>query len=109
MKIPLATYRLQFNADFQFKDAEKVLDYLTDLGISDIYASPIFKAGRESTHGYDIINFNSVNPELGGEEAFEHCREKAENFALGWIQDFVPNHMAYDCENQMLTDLFENG
>lgn len=109
IEIPRATYRLQFNADFQFKDAEKILDYLTDLGISDIYSSPIFKSGRGSTHGYDIIDFNRINPELGGEESFDRLIENAKHYKLGWIQDFVPNHMAYDCENQMLTDLFENG
>ena len=71
MRIPQATYRLQFSPKFGFKQAERILDYLAELGISDIYASPIFKAKSGSLHGYDITDPNQLNPELGSNEDFE--------------------------------------
>ncbi len=109
MKIPQATYRIQFNSNFQFADAEKIVDYLADLGISDIYASPIFKARKGSTHGYDVVDPNQLNPELGNGEAFESLMEKVQGENLGWVQDIVPNHTAYDSENALLMDVLENG
>lgn len=109
MKIPLSTYRLQFNPDFQFKEAQEIVGYLAELGISDIYASPIFKARKGSTHGYDVVDFNQINPEIGGAKAFEDLIQEVKHHGLGWLQDFIPNHMAYDDENQMLVDLLENG
>jgi (1->4)-alpha-D-glucan 1-alpha-D-glucosylmutase len=64
MYVPTATYRLQFGPSFGFKDAETIVPYLHKLGISDIYASPVFKANKGSTHGYDVTNPNELNPEL---------------------------------------------
>ena len=66
MNMPTATYRIQFNPAFGFKNAQPVISYLADLGISDLYASPIFKAVKGSTHGYDVVDPNQLNPELGG-------------------------------------------
>ncbi|OPX20620.1 MAG: malto-oligosyltrehalose synthase [Desulfobacca sp. 4484_104] len=109
MKIPRATYRLQFNADFNFAQARELAPYLAELGISDIYASPIFKARRGSRHGYDVVDFNRLNPELGSEADFQDLISTLKGLGLGWIQDLVPNHMAYDGENPMLMDIFENG
>ena len=71
MRIPVATYRLQFNRNFRFSDARDIVPYLHDLGISDVYASPIFQARAGSTHGYDIVDPNQLNPELGLEGEFE--------------------------------------
>ena len=62
-QIPLATYRLQFNPGFRFRDAELLVPYLHRLGISDIYASPVLKARRGSAHGYDITDPTTLNPE----------------------------------------------
>ena len=109
MRIPIATYRLQFNPSFTFKDAQGVVPYLSEFGISDIYASPIFKARQGSTHGYDVVDFNQINPEIGGEEGFEELTREVKRRGLGWVQDFIPNHMAYDSENQMMIDVLENG
>ena len=66
---PRATYRLQFNADFGFADAAALAPYLEDLGISHVYASPVFAARPGSTHGYDIVDHNRLNPELGAPDA----------------------------------------
>ena len=109
MKIPSATYRLQFTPDFGFAEASEVLPYLHDLGISDIYASPIFHARAGSRHGYDVVDPNRLNPELGSDEAFASLIEQSRRQGLGWVQDIVPNHMAYDGQNRMLMDVLENG
>ncbi|NMF84372.1 malto-oligosyltrehalose synthase [Nodosilinea sp. P-1105] len=109
MHIPLATYRLQFNPTFGFDAAQDILDYLQTLGISDIYASPIFKARAGSTHGYDVVDPTQLNPELGGEEAFGALIEAVQQRGMGWLQDIVPNHMAYDSENPLLMDILEHG
>ncbi len=109
MKIPWATYRLQLCPAFGFGETEKILDYLSDLGISDIYAAPILKPVKGCPHGYDVVDHSLINPELGGLEGFERLSQAAQRKGLGWIQDIVPNHMAYSSENKMLMDVFENG
>ncbi len=109
MRIPSATYRIQFNPNFTFRDAESVIGYLAELGISDLYASPIFRARKGSQHGYDVVDANALNPELGDEDDFGRLREAVREQGLGWIQDLVPNHMAYNHENRILMDVLENG
>lgn len=109
MAIPTATYRLQFNADFKFKDAENIVTYLQKLGISDIYASPIFKACTGSSHGYNIVDPCQLNPEIGTREEFENLSEILQKQEMGWLQDIVPNHMAYHSENELLMDVLANG
>ena len=109
MRIPLVTYRIQFNADFGFQSAKNIIAYLAELGISDLYASPIFKARAGSTHGYDVVDPNQTNPELGTPEDFAELGNAIQQYEMGWLQDIVPNHMAYDSQNQMLMDVLENG
>ncbi len=109
MRIPIATYRLQFSPAFGFDKARQVLDYLQQLGISEIYASPIFQARKDSEHGYDVVDHNRLNPQLGSEEDFRTLSDAVKSRGLGWLQDWVPNHMAFDAENPMLTDVLENG
>jgi (1->4)-alpha-D-glucan 1-alpha-D-glucosylmutase len=109
MRIPAATYRIQFNAAFPFDSAKKVIAYLAELGISDVYASPIFKAREGSTHGYDVVDPTQLNPELGTQENFDALVSEIKNYDMGWVQDIVPNHMAYDSQNQFLMDILENG
>ncbi|MBE2293619.1 MAG: malto-oligosyltrehalose synthase, partial [Phycisphaerales bacterium] len=109
MRIPVATYRLQFTSDFNFDTAAAIAPYLADLGVSDIYASPILTARRGSQHGYDVVDAHSINPELGGMEQFETLGQILKQHHIGWVQDIVPNHMAYDSQNLMLVDVLENG
>jgi (1->4)-alpha-D-glucan 1-alpha-D-glucosylmutase len=109
MRIPVATYRIQFNHSFDFQAAKKISPYLAELGISDIYASPIFRARKGSLHGYDVVDPCQINPELGGVEDFDELIRELHNYGMGWIQDIVPNHVAYDYENWMLMDVLENG
>lgn len=109
MNIPLASYRLQFIQQFRFKDAQKILSYLSDLGVSEIYSSPILKAAKGSMHGYDVTDPTVFNPELGTEEDFNALYETRRQKNIGWLMDIVPNHMAFDCDNAFLMDVFENG
>jgi (1->4)-alpha-D-glucan 1-alpha-D-glucosylmutase len=90
---PRATYRIQFHKDFTFADAEALVPYLADLGISHLYASPITVAAAGSTHGYDVIDPTRINPELGGEDAFRSLVAALHARDMGVIIDIVPNHM----------------
>jgi (1->4)-alpha-D-glucan 1-alpha-D-glucosylmutase len=96
----LATYRLQLQAGFGFREARELVPYLTELGISHLYLSPIMEAQSGSTHGYDVVDPTRVSEQLGGEEAF---RELA-GAGLGVVLDVVPNHMAASPENRWWAD-----
>lgn len=109
-RIPLSTYRLQFNRHFRFQDAKRIIPYLSALGISDLYASPYFKAREGSLHGYDIVDYNSLNPEIGTEEEYDEMIEELRKYGMGQIIDIVPNHMCIASrENLWWMDLLENG
>lgn len=109
MEIPTTTYRIQLSPSFGFGAAKEILPYLADLGASHIYASPILKARRGSPHGYDLVDPSRLNEELGGGEGLQDLLQLVRHHQMGWIQDLVPNHMAYDHENEMLMDLLEQG
>jgi (1->4)-alpha-D-glucan 1-alpha-D-glucosylmutase len=108
--LPTATYRLQFNAAFPFAAAEKIAPYLRDLGVSHVYASPILTARAGSMHGYDVVDFSRINPELGGEVGFERLAEVLHAQGIGIILDIVPNHMAVGgADNPYWLDVLEKG
>ena len=109
MNAPLATYRVQFNRDFPFASARGIIPYLARLGISHLYASPVFKARTGSPHGYDIVDPTVINPELGGADGLRSLSTELAARDLSIMLDIVPNHMAYDSENTMLMDVLENG
>ena len=97
----LATYRLQMRGDqFTFADAEKLVDYLEELGVSHVYLSPILTAAEGSTHGYDVIDPTEVSPALGGAEGLARLSEAARARGLGLIVDIVPNHVGVDDPTQ---------
>jgi len=108
-RVPTATYRLQFNSQFTFDDARRIAGYLARLGISDIYASPILKARKGSTHGYDVVDANLLNPELGTDDDFNALHEEMQRHDLGLLLDIVPNHMAASAENAWWMSVLENG
>ena len=85
------------------------MPYLAELGISDLYASPIFKARAGSSHGYDVVDPTQLNPELGTRKDFDALVSAVKQQQMGWLQDIVPNHMAYDSQNLWLMDVLENG
>jgi (1->4)-alpha-D-glucan 1-alpha-D-glucosylmutase len=109
-RIPVSTYRLQFNRDFTFEQARSLVEYLRELGVSDYYSSPVLKARPGSPHGYDVIDHTQVNPEVGTEEQLiELCRHLRE-CGMGMLVDVVPNHMCIaSSENRWWQDVLENG
>jgi (1->4)-alpha-D-glucan 1-alpha-D-glucosylmutase len=110
VRIPLATYRLQFHAGFTFDDARRLVPYLSDLGISDVYASPYLMARPGSAHGYDIVDHGALNPELGGEADYDAFVAALRERGMGQILDVVPNHMGIGRgENRWWNDVLENG
>ena len=109
MSIALATYRLQFHGAFRFDDARRVVPYLHDLGVTELYASPLFKARRGSTHGYDVSDPGRLNPVLGSSEDFAALNRERSRHGMGLLLDIVPNHMAASAENPWWLDVLENG
>ena len=97
------------NAGFTFRDARRVVPYLAALGISDIYSSPILRARKGSTHGYDIVDPTRINPELGSDEDFAEYHDTLKEHALGFLLDTVPNHLAASPENAWWMSVLENG
>jgi (1->4)-alpha-D-glucan 1-alpha-D-glucosylmutase len=109
-RIPVSTYRLQFNRDFKFEDARALVEYFCELGVTDCYSSPILKARPGSVHGYDIVDHSQVNPELGGEEQLAELANALRGRDMGLLVDVVPNHMCIaSSENGWWQDVLENG
>jgi glycogen operon protein len=105
-----ATYRLQFNKDFGFVAAKNIVDYLADLGVTDVYASPLMAAAEGSTHGYDVVDHSRLNDDLGTYEQFIELSESLRSKYLGLLLDWVPNHMGIaSSRNKWWADVLENG
>jgi (1->4)-alpha-D-glucan 1-alpha-D-glucosylmutase len=109
-RIPAATYRLQFNKEFSFSQAREVVPYLFDLGVSDLYASPILQACPGSLHGYDVCDHSRLNDELGGRSEFDAFAAALSRQQMGLLLDMVPNHMGIGHpSNRWWMDVLENG
>ncbi len=106
---PRATYRLQVNKNFPFKDVADLVEYLDALGIEDVYTSPIFEARPGSLHGYDVTDQNKLNTEAGGEPAFDLLATELRNRSMGLLLDIVPNHMGVGNDTPWWQDVLENG
>lgn len=105
-----ATYRLQFNREFTFEDARKIIPYLHKLGVTHVYASPFFKARAGSMHGYDVVDHNALNPEIGNANDFHTYVETLHEHGMGQIVDIVPNHRGVGGDDNMWwLDVLENG
>ncbi|MEZ2223427.1 malto-oligosyltrehalose synthase [Rhizobium sp. RCC_161_2] len=109
MIVPTSTYRLQFRSGITFDKAIRLIPHLKDLGISHLYASPIFSAAEGSAHGYDVIDPNEIDPAIGGREGFERLAGALRRAGLGLIIDIVPNHMAASIENAWWRDVLRHG
>ncbi len=110
LRIPVASYRVQFNDHFTFNQALELVDYFYELGISDLYASPIMKAQQGSIHGYDILDHGQINPEIGTEEELGRLMMALQQRDMGFILDIVPNHMCIaEAANRWWNDVLENG
>jgi (1->4)-alpha-D-glucan 1-alpha-D-glucosylmutase len=109
MTTPRATYRLQFRGGMDFDRAAELVPYLRSLGISHLYASPIFTAVTGSTHGYDVTDHNEIDPAIGGRDGFDRLSSALKQAGMGLILDIVPNHMAASLENPWWRDVIEWG
>jgi (1->4)-alpha-D-glucan 1-alpha-D-glucosylmutase len=109
-RIPRATYRLQLGADLTLNQVCELLPYLQNLGISDLYLSPLFRARAESSHGYDVVDHGTIDPAIGDLAAFERLATAARAAGMGIVLDVVPNHMGInDPGNVWWLDVLENG
>lgn len=108
-RVPRATYRLQLNHRFTFRDAAGVVPYLADLGVSDLYASPYLQARPESMHGYDITDHGALNEDIGGEDDHAVMAAAVHAQGMGHLLDIVPNHMGIGPGNAWWMDVLENG
>ncbi|CAM6259187.1 malto-oligosyltrehalose synthase [Citrobacter sedlakii] len=107
--IPSSTYRIQFRNGMTFDAVSERIPYLKKLGISHLYASPIFTATAGSTHGYDVTDCNEIDPAIGGREGFDRMVQALHAAQMGLILDIVPNHMASSLENRWWRDVIEHG
>jgi len=108
-RTPLSTYRLQLHNGFTFDDAAKTAEYLKALGVSHVYCSPYLQAAPGSMHGYDVVDHEKLNEELGGEDGHLRFCRRLQELELGQVLDIVPNHMAIGPENRYWWDVLENG
>ena len=110
LQTPIATYRLQLGEHMRFADARQLVAYLSDLGIGAAYLSPFFRARQGSTHGYDVVDHQQLDPRLGVEKDFQELAETLRRQGMGLLIDIVPNHMGIDDpHNAWWQDVLENG
>jgi len=106
---PMATYRLQFNQAFRFRDAQALVPYFSRLGITHLYASPVLRARQASSHGYDVVDPHTLNPNLGDKTDVLQLTTDLRKFGLRLVLDIVPNHMAASIENPYWRDVLTYG
>lgn len=107
--IPNATYRIQFSSRFKLREATKLIPYLKDLGVSHVYSSPLLKARSGSTHCYDVVSHQEINPEITTKREFEKFTNTLGTIGMGLLLDIVPNHMSTDSENKLWNDVLQKG
>jgi len=106
---PLSTYRIQFHKGFRLEHAREIVSYLNDLGVSHIYASPFLEARPGSMHGYDIINHEQLNPEIGSEPELRALVEELNQYGMSIVLDIVPNHMGVSTNTPWWRDILQHG
>ena len=109
MTSPTATYRLQFRNGMDFARAAALVPYLRALGVSHLYASPVFTATPGSTHGYDVVDHNELDPALGGAAGFAELAAALRREGIGLLLDIVPNHMGANVYNPWWRSVLEWG
>jgi len=105
----LSTYRVQLRPGFGFAELRDLVPYLSRLGISHVYLSPIQRARSGSPHGYDVVDPTEVNPELGGMDQLQSLVAELRRHRMGAVLDIVPNHVATGSENPFWQDVLEHG
>src|SRR5262249_24374200 len=102
---PMATHPVQLDNDVTFDAAAAIAGYVADLGFSDLYTSPILQSAPGFNHAYDVIDYGSINQELGGDEGYERFAGALRDAGLGHVLDIVPNHMGLGSGNALWVDL----
>src|SRR5690606_39894612 len=92
---PISTCRIQFHKDFTLSRLKKIVPYLQKLGVSTIYASPIFKASPGSTHGYDITDPHKINPEIGSITDLKKIAAKLKENGMFWLRIICPTTLDF--------------
>jgi (1->4)-alpha-D-glucan 1-alpha-D-glucosylmutase len=109
-RVPRATYRLQLHAGFGFAHASALVPYFDALGVSHLYVSPLLRARAGSSHGYDVVDHDALNPELGTRAEFDALVDALHTRGMGLLADIVPNHMGVlGGDNAWWLDALENG
>jgi (1->4)-alpha-D-glucan 1-alpha-D-glucosylmutase len=103
---PSSTYRLQLHAEFGFADAADLAGYLTSLGVTHAYLSPILQAAPDSPHGYDVVDHSRISAELGGEDGFRYLAGRLARNGIGLVVDVVPNHMGIPAPEYLNRELW---
>jgi len=93
-RTPVTTYRLQMGSTLTFDDARRLVPYLRDLGVTDVYLSPVLAAAPGSTHGYDVVDHTRISEAMGGRAGLERLAADVHKAGMGLVLDIVPNHMA---------------
>jgi len=106
---PLSTYRIQFHSGFGLGQARELVPYLHSLGISHLYASPLLEARPASMHGYDIINHERLNPEIGTDEDLQQLVRELSAHSMSIVLDIVPNHMGVSTNTPWWRDVLQHG
>lgn len=109
MYFPSATYRIQTSSEFQLKQIREIIPYLDALGISTVYSAPFFQASKGSTHGYDVVNPHQISEAIGDKKLFTSVVEQLKKRNMSWLQDIVPNHMAFSAQNPWIRNVLELG
>ncbi|SFG13533.1 malto-oligosyltrehalose synthase [Pontibacter chinhatensis] len=107
--IPSATYRVQISPKLKLSDIRQLIPYLHELGVSTIYAAPFFCARPGSEHGYDVTAPYDISPDIGTKKELQEIALELKRRNMGWLQDIVPNHMAFHPDNVWLMDVLEKG
>jgi len=109
-RVPTSTYRIQFHKGCGFAQVTAIVPYLHALGIGDLYSSPYLKARAGSTHGYDIVDHDALNPEVGTESEHEALCRALREHGMGQLLDVVPNHMGVlEADNGWWLEMLEHG
>src|SRR5262245_49101094 len=109
MRVPCSTYRLQFHSNFRLTNAAELVRYFEDLGITDIYSSPLLRSRRGSTHGYDVTDPTQLDPEIGMFDELSALARSLQSRDMGLLLDIVPNHMSASSENAWWWDVLRRG
>ena len=78
-----------------FSGIEQHLDYLQQLGVDTLWATPVASNGAtpESYHGYAATDLYAVDPHFGTLEEYRHLSDALHARGMKLVIDLVPNHL----------------